>query len=56
MMESYRRCLGEASSMAVGVGVEPLVDKFAKQLHELDGPWLVIFDNVCDMDDFNKLW
>jgi hypothetical protein len=50
MIESYRRELGEGS----GVDDELLVKMFARQLQAQHEPWLVVFDNVENPDDFNK--
>ena len=51
MVESYRKYLDDASAMDGDL----VVEKFAKQLQNLDKPWLVFFDDVNNLDDFKRL-
>jgi hypothetical protein len=51
ILQSYRQCLQEPS----GTRPEILVHRFAQHLRKLDGPWLVVFDNVENVYAFKEL-
>lgn len=49
--ESYRHYVGQDS----GTDAEIIVSKFARHVRGLEKPWLIVFDNVEDLDAFQKL-